>query len=182
MGKAVDLTGKRFGKLVALHPTKNRDTAGSVMWECHCDCGKNKLIRSNSLLSNNSTSCGCKQAEHMGKLQPLCRQKREECAKEFRKTDCVEHTKLCVIGSKKLSARNTSGVKGVSWDCSRGKWKASLMIGGVTHHLGRYTKIEEAIAARTLAEERYFEPVLERYTANADDGRLEAQHEQAQSF
>jgi len=33
-----DLTGQRFGKLVAIEPTEKR-VSKSVVWKCLCDCG-----------------------------------------------------------------------------------------------------------------------------------------------
>lgn len=61
MGKFVDLTGQRFGKLVVLEKTNKRDAGGSVMWLCRCDCGNKKAISSNSLRRGLSKSCGCEQ-------------------------------------------------------------------------------------------------------------------------
>jgi len=49
------------------------------------------------------------------------------------------------VGSKSgLSLSNTSGVKGVSWDKSRDKWKAYTKVSGKTKNLGRYSTKEEA--------------------------------------
>ena len=53
-----NLTGQRFGILTALRPTEARQ-AGSVVWECRCDCGNTILVRSGSLTSGNTKSCGC---------------------------------------------------------------------------------------------------------------------------
>jgi HNH endonuclease len=39
---------------------------------------------------------------------------------------------------------NTSGFKGVSWDKSKRKWKASIKVGRQTIHLGRFDDIHEA--------------------------------------
>ena len=39
--KRIDITNKRYGRLTAIKPTKNRDKYnGSVIWACKCDCGK----------------------------------------------------------------------------------------------------------------------------------------------
>lgn len=38
----------------------------------------------------------------------------------------------------------SSSVRGVSWDGRRGKWKATVTVGGKTHHLGRFDTEEEA--------------------------------------
>lgn len=56
----VDLTGKRYGKLVAKQAT--RDDGGRTAWECSCDCGKTTTIRTGLLVSGNTTSCGCGKA------------------------------------------------------------------------------------------------------------------------
>lgn len=53
-----DLTGLRFGRLVAMRPTEERKN-GFVMWECQCDCGNTVFVRSGSLISGNDQSCGC---------------------------------------------------------------------------------------------------------------------------
>jgi len=54
----IDLTGQRFGKLVALRPTEERRN-GFVMWECKCDCGNTTFARSSNLKNGHKTSCGC---------------------------------------------------------------------------------------------------------------------------
>jgi hypothetical protein len=52
----INLTGKRFGKLVVGNAiTKNK----RQHWKCLCDCGKQVLVRGDSLTSRNTNSCGC---------------------------------------------------------------------------------------------------------------------------
>ena len=58
MGKRIDLTGKRFGRLVVLKDA-GRNKWGSYLWECKCDCGIIKNISSSNL--NSARSCGCTQ-------------------------------------------------------------------------------------------------------------------------
>lgn len=53
-----DLTGQRFGHLVALYPTDKRKYH-TVVWRCKCDCGNEHETTSDCLLSGKSTSCGC---------------------------------------------------------------------------------------------------------------------------
>lgn len=60
MGKKIDLTGQRFGKLVATKETNKRNY-GSVVWECQCDCGETALVTSGNLRSGHTQSCGCGQ-------------------------------------------------------------------------------------------------------------------------
>lgn len=56
---AKDLTNKKFGKLTAIKPTKERSIGGSIMWECLCSCGAITLASVNSLSSGHKQSCGC---------------------------------------------------------------------------------------------------------------------------
>lgn len=55
----IDLTGARYGKLICLYPTEERDTSGNTLWYCQCDCGKNCLASSGSLRAGYKKSCGC---------------------------------------------------------------------------------------------------------------------------
>lgn len=58
MRKRKDITGQRFGKVVAISPaTQNPD--GRWNWLCQCDCGIQFVTRSASLLSGGTKSCGC---------------------------------------------------------------------------------------------------------------------------
>lgn len=54
----LDLRGQRFGRLLVLMPTSRRAFRG-VVWECLCDCGSIRYVRSQHLRSGNSRSCGC---------------------------------------------------------------------------------------------------------------------------
>lgn len=58
MGKALDLTGQRFGKLVAVRPTDKREYS-HIVWECRCDCGNVCLANQNALKKGSKKSCGC---------------------------------------------------------------------------------------------------------------------------
>lgn len=49
----IDLTGKRFNKLIVT------GYAGGRKWHCLCDCGKQKDIYYQHLVSGTTTSCGC---------------------------------------------------------------------------------------------------------------------------
>ncbi len=54
-----DLTGQRFGDLVAIRRVEsvNRKT----MWLCRCDCGNEKIVEKQALKTGRTTNCGCKQ-------------------------------------------------------------------------------------------------------------------------
>ena len=61
-GIAKELTGQRFGRLVALkretRPIGNSGQKHSF-WLCHCDCGKNVWVRTVHILNGRTKSCGC---------------------------------------------------------------------------------------------------------------------------
>lgn len=54
-----DVSGQRFGRLVALEPTAQRNKSGSTIWRCRCDCGKEVLTPITQLTGGYTKSCGC---------------------------------------------------------------------------------------------------------------------------
>jgi len=54
MGKSVDLTGKRFGRLVVIERESD-----SMKWKCRCDCNSITYASAGHLNSGSTTSCGC---------------------------------------------------------------------------------------------------------------------------
>lgn len=62
MGKFIDLTGQRFGKLVVIKKV-GKDKHGYSRYMCLCDCGKETFVSSGQLLSKNTKSCGCLKGE-----------------------------------------------------------------------------------------------------------------------
>ena len=59
MGKIINLTGKRFGKLYVIKRGEARGVSGNVHWLCECDCGRTKNVSSRSLRKGSTKSCGC---------------------------------------------------------------------------------------------------------------------------
>lgn len=51
--RLIDLTGRRFGRWVALR------YLGGGQWDCLCDCGEHRVVHGPSLRRGLSTSCGC---------------------------------------------------------------------------------------------------------------------------
>lgn len=56
--KRRDITGIRFGRLVALESTDERFNSGMV-WKCRCDCGNTHFVALCVLTSGHAQSCGC---------------------------------------------------------------------------------------------------------------------------
>lgn len=59
--------------------------------------------------------------------------------------------------NKRKLKNNWSGHTGVSWHKLRGKWCARIEVNGRGLHLGLFDDINDAIAARKDAENKYFE-------------------------
>ena len=68
--KSDDLSGQKFGRLSVVSKTEKR-SSGSVVWLCHCDCGKMKEVRQNRLKSGTTKSCGCLNIEAINKINSL---------------------------------------------------------------------------------------------------------------
>ena len=61
MSKKIDLTGKRFGRLVVLEGSLIVNKKKKI--KCKCDCGVEKYIREDSLKNGATKSCGCLRTE-----------------------------------------------------------------------------------------------------------------------
>lgn len=62
MRERIDLTNKKFGKLLVLefsHVSKG------LYWKCLCDCGNEKIILGNHLKRGKINSCGCIRKEFL---------------------------------------------------------------------------------------------------------------------
>ena len=64
-----DLTGQRFGRLVARKPMEERKN-GYVLWECQCDCGNIAYVPTSLLTSGNTSSCGCLKKSWLSEKRP----------------------------------------------------------------------------------------------------------------
>ncbi|KKK62534.1 hypothetical protein LCGC14_3003380 [marine sediment metagenome] len=60
MGKLIELSGKRFGRLKVIARAKSETGHGKhAHWKCVCNCGNMSVVRSNLLRTGNTQSCGC---------------------------------------------------------------------------------------------------------------------------
>jgi hypothetical protein len=155
----MDITGKRFGRLVAIAPT-GKVTGGSAEWRFRCDCGQECLSTVIGVRATNRRSCGCLKKE-VNAEQAKALQKR----KTYVDGTCVEDIKEMTI-----PRNNTSGVRGVSWHSVKHRWYARIMFKGKNYHLGTFVELEDAAAARREAEEKYFGCFLERHQAETPEG------------
>ena len=64
MSKVVDLTGRRFGRLVVVgRANPPSDKRGCARWRCRCDCGNETDAFGYNLRQGVTASCGCLQKE-----------------------------------------------------------------------------------------------------------------------
>ena len=131
-----DITGQRFSRLVAEYSTDKRDSKGSVIWHCRCDCGNTIDVSYNCLVYSSMKSCGCQKMEHNGKLQDNLTR--------------IDRTSLDMIKSRKVFANNTTGYRGVYF--IRGKYVAKIVFQQKGYYLGSYNNIADAVKARQQAE------------------------------
>ncbi len=151
-----DLTGRKFGRLIALEPTEERDKWESIIWRCKCDCGNNKNVSAYLLNSGRVRSCGCLKKEHDLKQG-------NNIGNMFVEKYIKEETNINAINRNKPMAHNTSGNTGVKWDKSRNKWISEIHFKNKRYYLGRYKDKEEAIKVRKEAEEKFHKEFLKNY-------------------
>ncbi len=67
---AIDLTGRRFTRLLVVSREGSRRTPTYTrpLWRCRCACGEEKLILSSALLAGLTKSCGCLNRENARRL------------------------------------------------------------------------------------------------------------------
>lgn len=143
-----DITGKRFYRLIALYPTKERSRRCSVIWHCRCDCGNEIDVDYNSLMYCDIKSCGCQKKEHEGFLK-------------YHLTH-VAGTSLDILKSNKVPVNNTTGVKGVYH--IKGKWVAKIVFQQKAYYLGAYTDFNKAVQVRREAEQIFCHGTVAHYT------------------
>jgi hypothetical protein len=57
MPALIDITGQRFGRLIAIR------YLGASFWLCQCDCGGSNKINAGNLRNSHIQSCGCLKSE-----------------------------------------------------------------------------------------------------------------------
>lgn len=76
MGKYMDLTGQRYGKLVVLEYA-GRNVTGRPLWKCKCDCGNIHYSSTIDLRHGDTISCGCHKAKMVSEIN-----KKHGCSKD----------------------------------------------------------------------------------------------------
>jgi len=134
MKKTSEITGERFGKLIAIEPA-GKDKNGHVLWRCKCDCGAEKLATKSSLIAGLIKSCGNHkikrlEGEKFGRLTAI-----EEVGRN-KNNDVLWRCK-CECGNEVIASASTLIVGYVK---SCGKHRVKRLEG---EKFGRLTAIEE---------------------------------------
>lgn len=98
--KAIEMEGKKFGKLLVIRYAGSRRQQKDKLWECKCDCGNLTIVPTTRLLHGVTKSCGCYRTESRHKrLKP----------------DRLEHLKHSLFRKLKAVAKRSK----ISWTLSR---------------------------------------------------------------
>lgn len=144
-GRGKDITGHRYGRLTAICPTEKRNYAGSLIWKCKCDCGRETEATVNDLKKGNTRSCGCLKKEY---------QKLVHDRLHLIDGTCVEW-----LGERKDRSDNTSGFRGI-FKRKSGKYSASIGFKKKIYYIGTFEEFDEAVEARLQAEHIIYEGFL----------------------
>ena len=109
MPSLVDLTGKRFGRLLVKERAEN-GYLGRVKWLCECDCGKKITCYRCKLAEGETRSCGCLH---------------REITSERSRTHAMSKTKVYMAWQN---------MKKRCLNPTRGKWKRDYLDRGITIH------------------------------------------------
>ena len=144
--------GKKYGMLTVIGLTGKKAKFNKHIYLCICDCGNKHEVTITNLVNGNTQSCGCKHRDVS--LSRIIK---------VNKGSLKERTNLNVISRNKANKNSKSGIRGVYYSNSSNRWVAQLSFKGEKYHLGYFKNKQDAIKARKLAEEKYFEPILDKY-------------------
>ena len=72
MGRFLDLTGRKFGRLTVVSSAENAYRPNGKprrRWNCVCDCGSEKIVYGENLTQGKTLSCGCMQKERASQMR-----------------------------------------------------------------------------------------------------------------
>lgn len=127
MGKLIDLTGQRFGKLTVMKRADDKCDGKHrpiVTWECVCDCGNITNVTSQSLRTGSTKSCGCLQkerpdgytannfidltGEHFGRLTVISREGKNKRGNALWRCKCDCGNETIVLGARLRNGKTKS--------------------------------------------------------------------------
>lgn len=123
MSKAIDLTGRVFGKLTAIRPVGS-NKCGQRLWECRCECGNTAIVAASRLLAGRAQRCGSSAhrvkdlaGQSFGKLRVICLAEKKVGTKKrsaywLCRCECGRET---IVDANSLRTGNTTSCGNCSW-------------------------------------------------------------------
>lgn len=146
---SIDITDKRFGKLVAKRYIKSGKYG--AIWHCECDCGGTIDTYVSYLTSGGVSSCGCEEVKNRKKQNNKLRNM------------FVMDTNVSIIRKKEANKNSSTGIRGVSWCKSKQKYIAEITFQKKHYYLCSSADIKVCKQARKEAEKHLFGNFLEWY-------------------
>ncbi len=142
-----NLIGQKFGKLTVVG--FSHFDGKYPYWQCMCECGNEKVVYQQNLLSGSTSSCGCG---------------RKECGAKYAKENLHIYQGIQIekAMAKFTNRNNTSGFRGVTIDKRVGKYRARIISQGVRTELGYFEHFADAVEARLTAEQKR-DKIIEQY-------------------
>lgn len=152
----INIIGKKFGNLLVLEDTKKytkNNTRKYKIFKCKCDCGNIVFVTKKNLNRKQYCSDCSKKIQKKNGI---------DIAKRNLINKCVENTNLKKIKKDvKVRKDSTTGITGVIF--FNGRYIARLGFKKKRFNLGYFDNIEDAIIARKKAEQKYYDPILNKY-------------------
>lgn len=83
-----DISGQRFGKLVALNYDHTSPSKKSI-WKCQCDCGSISFVNITDLIYGKTQSCGCTKSRGEEKIAQILQNNGLSFEKQKTFPDCI---------------------------------------------------------------------------------------------
>lgn len=145
----IDISGKKFGRLIAEYPTDKRDKKGSIYWHCLCECGNEVDVSEDGLVHGGYRSCGCYRVEEVWK-------------NISNQLHMIDGTCLEMLESRKFRSDNKSGFRGV-YRLKNGKYRVVIGFKGEKYYIGTTKTLEEAINKRLEVEKIIHDGFVKAY-------------------
>lgn len=209
MPPAIDLTGRKYGRLLVLSLCKERQSR-SRAYLCRCECGSYKIILRSNIKNGHTKSCGCLSRETTSKLNKthgksksklygIWKAMLDRCENPLNKnyhnyggrgikvcdrwknidnfisdvgqqpgklsldridnegnyepSNCRWADRSVQNINKRVSNANKLGIKGIHFEARTKKYFVQIVLKRKITFIGRFSRLEDAIAARLKSEE-----------------------------